>query len=407
MMKSSQTPQPKQHISSSVLLLVVGAALILFSIAVMLGLGWQELSTLGKIAGTGIPLLIMYGLAFASRRHPTYSILAPYLFVIASLILPFVVGELVYQVGYGQADNTWYFITPPLILLVLYSLLEFWAELPGHAYFVVISLIFAAVDLGKLKDLGSFWQVAIAIVTGLVLLIVGELMRQAEAKQEAPIYTVAGFITLLAGILLLPTSVVSYVISWIPDRLIISIGNVLISALLLGIAVYFAQQWKKHADDITAYRLRLVAENVAAITLVLPGLNIAVNQISLSNDIIVLALGILALIVSYLIRVRLFRIMGYIGALFGLLHIPVRYLFGLGFSWPLLLLVIGFLLIALAFFVLNVQSREKLNILWSTSNSSMYGLGKDLPANYPQKALPSWQLLALIILFFILMNVFI
>lgn len=378
--------------SASRALLLVGGLFVIFGILVLLFGSWSELGPVGHVLATTVPLLALYWLSFLAWKKPLYRTLSSTILIVASVILPLVIGVIITETHSYNSTDPWLGLVVSLISLVIYAIIEFWLQQEQQAFFTGVALVASTLNLASVMHWAPYWHPVAALLAGLVLLKVARFLKQSQSDGEASVYHTIGFAITMFSAAALPFSYYVNIFNT-PSQpeLYISLGYPVIALFFLGVAIYFSYLWRQYSKDILAYQLRVFAENAAAVVLVVPAILIAMSHTHRLDDLIVFVLGVLALSISYAIRVRLFRIMGYVGVLFAFIRVILVRLTLLKLTWPILLLAIGFILIMLAFLVIYLQAKQSLSILWKETDDSLFHLGEEGTFSKTQHSWSVWQ----------------
>ena len=351
-------------------LLLAGSSFVIIAIFVLIFASWNAFSQSGRIVATLLPLLALYLLGFGTRQKPGWSDLAKYTILTGSIILPVAVGVLVDQLKLAAYPSSTFFFYVFFVTTIVYVCLEFALRQKTHALLSVVSAIGLACSFSAAINAENYIYCLMGILISVFFLSVAWQADRADDRYQANIYLVAGTVAGLLALVSLPQAYFGF-----GFNSSVTLGYLVVAVIFFAVAVLYSREWQARKSE-HALLLRQIAEIFSALTLIVPAILAALfaGRDTL-NALLALIVGVLALLISSFVRVNLFRPLGCYAAAIGLFELVFLAFNQLKAVWPIALLVLGFLLIGIAYGFQHFKYRELFQKFISQSDSSLFGLG--------------------------------
>ena len=347
-------PEPPTEHSSranpTTALLLAGISLILIAVVVIVTASWQQFSPIGRILATFLPLCALYAMGLQGYRSTNR--FAPYLLVAASTIVPFVTGVLLQQSGFGTVNDPAFWLIIGLVTLSVSLYFEFGLQQTFHTPLTILSLLLVPQFAANLIWTDQSFGFSLAgIASGVALLVVA---TKVPNEQRAHTYTVLGILAGWLGVAFLPALLfINEPLGVASLLLYLGFGLLLIVLAIYSSGIYIATK------DKNVLLVRQTAEQTAPLLLILPAVLACMGDPgNPTKSLLLLIIGVLVTLFSSFILVRSFRILGYGGMIGGLLFLLFLAFSALQASWPLVLLAVGFVLIAAAYGLQHRANRD-------------------------------------------------
>ncbi len=358
--------------SSSLWYLLSGAGLIVLGIVVVITKSWDLMPSYSRIGLILAAVIGLYTLGFSTRKDAKSQLVSRISLSAADLILPLAIGTSIIQSGlYTEVDATLVFLVS-LISLAGYVILESTSSLPWHSLGTIFSATALAFSFGSLIDTSQLGYAILSLIPAYFFFSLAWHHIRHHNELSAKGYQSAATVLAVGGLLLLPESFTT-VQPWV--RLLIWIAT---SCAALGIACLYGFLYQKEHYELD-YRVRATFEMIAPIMLGVTSFGYIVGNPTSAMQLLGIILGIVVLLASLRIPLKLLRPVGgiiitvsLIGLLVSSSKAPI--------FWPVLLVVGGALLMAIGSALHNPTTRKNsLSFLLSKitpGQGSFFGLGE-------------------------------
>ena len=340
----------KRTLSATDILLACGALLIVVALFVLASASWGTFSPASRIITAVIPLLALYGIGFGSRTKPEHRQLSQATIITGSIILPLVLGIIAYQSQlYPYLDASLVFAIS-LISLVWYVYLEFGLRERWHSVGTMVASVTMAVSFGEIVNAPVWGYALMAVILAYFFLSISHFY---ESETEDPLQLAAGYgnagaILGLGGLIFFPLDFINshHYGTWANVDSILMYA--VVAAILFAVAIGYSREWQKNRKPLNL-TLRQVSEVSAGIALTVPAILVCLGTGQAADILVSLVVGVLTIILASYVKLSLYRYLGLATTVLGLLRLLFVAVTQIGLAWPILLLVIGFLLIGVAF----------------------------------------------------------
>ncbi len=354
-------------------LLLAGSSLIVIAMLVMIAASWNSFSPAGRIITAVIPLVLLYILGFASRKNPEQRGLSRYTILTGSLIFPLVIGVVIYQSGLyrpeGEGVNATLTFLVTLISLVWFLILEFLLDEALHTPLTIVAALSLALSFGSVLEVDTYVYYLLGILLAYFFLSLGWTLNGSLRRWQTDLYMYVGALVGTYSLLALPAA---YFQDFLTLPTLVSYGGVAVIFFL--VAVFYAGEWQRERSD-NVLAVRRLAEQLAALTLTVPAIIICLGTDLTEITLVTFLFGLLALLLGTVVRVATFRYAGLATAIIAGIKILGLAFTSVEAAWPIILLVIGFILIGLAYSLHRVKYQDVLQHLWEEPKQSLFGLG--------------------------------
>lgn len=400
--------QPSSQQSSHILA-VVGGALVVLGIVALIFASWGSFTPSGRMLATALPLAAVYGLSFWGYRQQSTRDIGRYALVTASIIMPFVLGVLIYQSGlYADVDGQL------ITLLALASaanagVIELYYRERSHTAVTLVSLLVATGGFVYWMSLDGLGIVLSILLAGFLMQVVGRIQNPEVAGGESvAAWHYVGSTVVLLGLFALPHAVLSLMNGESPygwyalHPLFLSLMYVGVGIINLFVAAWYSRQWQEHRHQHALLALRRLFERTSAAFMVLPPLLYTLSSDTAGPFLVLLGASLLALGLSLKVRVAWFRSLAVAGFVVGLIRLILLGLRELSAAWPIVLMVVGIAFLTLA--LLGARgAKDWLQPLFTLPKETWEGLGEEPAEKKPAaKGMSSgwlWFAVALLALF--------
>ncbi len=239
-----------------------------------------------------------------------------------------------------------------------------------HAPFTIIAAFGVAYWFNHLIAAPDYYYSLAGVILGIFYLYIGFQAARQKNNYQMLFYNLAGGATTLLGLLSFPIAYFS-----LEFNSQITLAYCVISLVLFSYAIVYSLEWQKNKiEDMLS--LRRFFELAFASTLTIPAVFATwIDPHQSLNALLAIVLGISSIALSGFIRLYFLRIAGYISFISGFLIILFYALREIKALWPTTLLIVGFILIGLAYFGSHRDYRKGFRTLLAMPNNSLYGLG--------------------------------
>ena len=366
-------------VSPANIILTSGALLIVVAVFVLASTSWESFSPVSRILTSLIPLIILYAIGFGLRKQAAHHVLSQVTLITGSIILPITLGITIYQSGlYPFVDATLVFGVA-LVSLIWYGFLEFVLAERWQAIGTIVASSVLAVSFGEIVNLPNWGYYLLAIILAFFYLCASRTYissYNSTPPHLAAWYSGTAIILGTCGLVLLPPTFTQWANLGSVSDIYTLILYILAAAILFAVAVLFSREWQETKSPLDL-ALRQLTEQLSV--LVLGGAAILIGLTSNETDaiIITILIGIAALILGAYVRITLLRPIGLVALVIGLLKLILFAATQVGAAWPILLLVVGFILIGIAYIAQTEHNTDLWKRLLKSPNesSSLFGLG--------------------------------
>lgn len=364
-----------EKFDSTKALLVIGILLIAIATIIVAWSSWSNVAPFVRVLYIALPMILLYAIAYFLQNKAIYQEIQKGLFATASFILPFALGTFFYQFDIlsTRAAST----DDNIILLIFFS------AFVGLIYYAIIEFAFRQYFM-SLMTLLAFWvstislfiyfdtsetaAIWISLLFSAIIFGLGYLFSIIKLSNNKT-YVVLGALPVS---ILLPTATLLTINSESSSG---NEANALILAsfgivyLLFAIALnYFYLQTKEKAFHV----LKRLHEEYAPIMMLMPILFLSfTNQIF---GMLLIGLSVIYILITAKINIKTLPYMGAIGLVAGVMVITGKY-FKDSISWPIIILLIGFLSIGLGLLIKKLTKFRD-----QEENNNFLGLGEDSSA---------------------------
>ena len=361
--------QPEKN-SFSPFLLISGSALVVLGVLVFVVASWSAFPAWARIVLSLLPPLLLYSVAWLKITQTIHPSARHILTLAASLTFPLSIGALIYQSGYYTTTDTSLFFLTSLVSTIWFLWLMLGKREKWHNWLLIIASLVLLSNFLQLVGLPSYVESISYVILAYFYLSLGWYLDHSEAEKESLPFVYIGLLVGLIGC-------VTFTPNWLGSAITISslMSYLLISALLFLVAILYSQEWQKNKRS-GAYMVRRTAEIAACLTLTVPLLFVSANTpLDTATLLCALLIAIGATLLSLVIRIKILRFMGFLSLIFTLLPILSLALNQVTAFWPLLLLVAGFILIALAFLSHHPKAPSLISQFKHLPKETLWGLG--------------------------------
>ncbi|MBU6389061.1 DUF2157 domain-containing protein [Patescibacteria group bacterium] len=370
-------PRPPEHptVSPSTMLLILGSSLIVIAIVVLIAFSWNSFLPVERVLVSLLPLVVLYGLAYRSGSVRSQPKLSFYTALAGSVLFPLVLGIILYQTGlFGSANgpvDSLLVLCVSLISLIWYALLEFGYRQSSHGPLTVAAAVLAIISFANVVQAPDYVYSLLFALLAYFLISTATFFRGESQEMEERVYKYSGIIAALYGLLTFPIAFTSLDFDFNTVLLYLPVA-----ALFFLLAVLFSQRWQaeRRPDDLQA---RQIFEQCFALTLVLPAVFASFSDNSAETIVLLIILSALSLAFSTVIRVGTLLWLGLMGLVLGVLEILVFFADqSIPGFWTILLLILGFILIGIAYGMHYLPEQKLIRKLWNQQSPSWFRLGE-------------------------------
>ncbi len=330
------------------LLAILGGFLIVLGILTLIASSWSSFTPLGRIVTVLIPQVVLYVLVAINRKDQSTRAIGKYALITASVILPFVLGAVIYQSGaYGAVDAALVSILA-LVSTANSLLIEFLGRDKLHTPLTLVSLVTTGVAFSNWMGLDFSGFALVMLLVGSFMLAFGALQDIRKDEYNAMAWHAAGFVIFLGSLLVLPSSLVPGTVDGDLRVTLISLGYVVSSLILLCITVLYSRLWQAQKETSIFHEIRTIGENVAALALVVPAIFSSIGSSSAGAFLVLLGASLISIAISTKVRVNFYRRLGIAGIAVALVRLVLLGVQQLAAFWPILLIAGGLILLIMA-----------------------------------------------------------
>jgi hypothetical protein len=369
-MNNPETPNQ----SSTNALLASGSLLIVLALIILVSSSWANVAPAYHILIAIIPVVALYFIGFKTKTLPQQQKISQATLLTASAIFPIALGIIIYQSGlYTFVDATLVFLVS-LISLIWFLILEFVFLLPWHSAGTIIAGTALVYSFASLIDARAWGYSLLSLLLAYFFLSLGlNYQRHDDTSINAWLYNHTGLLLGLFGALTFPLNLLN-AYAELQKPIYYTLLYVIVSLLLFAIAITYSKEWQRSKAPFSLL-MRQVTETFSALTLTVPAFIIMFASSDTTDTLMAVVCGVASLVISNYIRVRLFRTLGLITLGFAILRILFFAVTQVAAFWPVLLLLLGFLLIGLAYLAHQIEYKNILQKILGSPSDSLFGLG--------------------------------
>jgi len=364
--------EPGKPLAPTEVFSIMGVLLIIAAAGIVLLSQWQAVSVWGRILFLFIPVAALFGLASylhdkPQNRHLEFTSLAT-----GSLLLPFLVGTVLFQLQIITSVSPALFIWSAFFGLVNAAVLEFVFKRWQFASLTLINfyvILLAALHAGNASIAAMSWTLTI------ISIIVARLGIWLSTEKKLPDgngFAVVGTLATLVG-LFWDAQLGNY--AALNSRSLTSLDDLSAIATAglaipyLAFAIGFQKLYRRYSEP-TFFSLRYLLENGAPLILLLPLLTNGIGNGS-SNIFASLALffSLAFIIGSMYIPIAVLLPLGAIGTVIAILQLTSHFFAG-SVSWPIAVFAAGFTLLIVSLLIARTSHLRK-----HISEAQTMGLG--------------------------------
>jgi hypothetical protein len=393
--KGANGSNVKRRIDPAKAFVWLGIILILSAVIAAIAANWSGATPWLKVLYTAVPMIIFYVLSFFLARNEETKIYERLTFVTASLLLPVSVGTTLYEFGVYKDLNSHFVAICTGLAAAYFLFFEFYAK---RSYLSLLSILSLYVTFEAIlfnwslnNEFASGWC---TIGFSLLILVVGVLLKNKDRSKDT--YLATGTVLSLVGLPIMIYQTIDKYTDSLPFEspffFVAAVG-----LLYLMVAHIYNSYSEKLGGDELIYNLKRLVEEVAVPLVVLPIVFLGTSD-SLRHYylFISLFLGIGAILAAARLKIKSLPLSGGFMILISVLTLASDF-FHDSAKWPLLVIIFGFLSIALGLWIRRIyKDQESLDLFW--------GLGQDVERENKIAHKATWWsvLLTIIVVWFII-----
>jgi uncharacterized membrane protein YuzA (DUF378 family) len=381
-----ETP-PKKELSIAAIIALIGGALILAATIALVSASWGTFSNAARVSILSAPVVALYIAGFLTRSKADFEEVSTISLVTACLAFPFALGFAIFQLSNAtEVDGSFIALVSGISFLWLLAM-EFACKIRQISLFTFTAIAsWIVATTSTLPNAPYFSDIAFIIVGLATLFGIHTVVPLDGDRKQLRSYLILGSLSVFSTVFTLRDNI-SETLPY-ADVLVVDVLSILAYAVLglLGVlvAVHAAKMWKSTGERLYG-ELRVVTENSLLLLASIPSFLIAfASGLEESAPQVLLALLISGAALGFATRLRLKGSASVAWVLVGALTIQLVLIAfsAIEVSWPILVLIVGGLLFALAFFLSSRQGKQSKK---STSDSEvamtthLWDLGEPLP----------------------------
>lgn len=382
--ESEHSTQQRSAVSfySSDSLIALGGILIILAVLMMAFSSWDSITPFNRCIGALIPLVALYAIGFSLRGKVEHARLSQASLLIGSAIFPFVLGIILYQSGLlhsdaGASDPVLAFIVS-LISLAWFLVMEFVFNQKWHGVLTAIVSLTILSSLVQIILPPDYVEPLLGLLVAYFALTAAWYLGQSAREEQATVYAVMGAAFGLVSLFCLPFSYFADAFG-LPSV----VAYVGIAGLLFLVAALYGPEYRIN-HKVSVLLVRRAAEQSSAIILTVPAIFALFNHYDFGYSLVAFMLALFSECIAHFVKVQAFRIFGIFGMVISGIALLGSIITNSSALWPIILLVIGFILMGMAY----AQQHAPLTLITKAfalpSENSLFDLG--LTYNLPPAA---------------------
>lgn len=383
-----QHPAESHQNSTATVLAIIGSILVIISVIALVFANWRSLDVWMRIAVIAAPMLLLYLAGFTSRGHDHRRTISSVAFFTANAVFPAWLGVFIYQTGIMPIIDGSFITLVAAATTLWYALQEFAFNLKENS--LLTSLAFTVWLIALLDTLGmTTWinMLIVAVIGFIGLLASGSLRSTTLTRFQIQVYTGLSAIFFTFGSFFWPIYIGSDSYNLYQyEGIIHQLAFVAASAMIL-LALRSVHAAAKEHSDFTLYSLRGYLSVIFYLFLLIPTTIIALfSDVTTGAGFLELVIAVLAngsaLLLANHVKLRALRILPstVLLPLLGIKALVIAFS-AIEITTPLLILVIGLLLFAVAFLISSRRLATAGFTTWLTSSpdQTLWGMGESNP----------------------------
>ncbi len=347
----------------------LGIILILSAVIATIAANWSGATPWLKVLYIVIPMIIFYVLSFFMAKSEETKIYERLTFTVASILMPVSLGTILYQFGVYKEINSNFIAICSSVAAAYFLFFEFYAKRRYLSLLSILSLYasFEAIifNWSMNNEFASGWC---SIGFSLLILAFGIFLKNKDRLKDS--YLAVGTVFSLVG---LPIMIYQTIDKY-TDSLSFEFPFFFVTAvglIYLIIAHFYNNFSEKLEGDTTIYNLKRLIEEIAVPLVILPIVFLGTTESSRHYYLFIsLFLGIGAILAAARLKIKSLPLSGGFMILISVLTLASDF-FHDSAKWPLLVIIFGFLSIALGLWIRRIyKDQESSDLFW--------GLGQDL-----------------------------
>jgi hypothetical protein len=357
---------------------IVGSFLTVVGILTVIGSSWDTFSSMGRVMTVFLPLLVLYGVyTYIQKRQENLDI-GRYSLFTASLILPFVVGVIGYELGVYDEVNADTVAALAALSALNAGLIEFLHRDRNHAVLTLGSLFVATAAFGSWLELKSAGLTILFSLLGALILAVGLSRPTLKPDFSETAWHSTGFVLLITSLAIFPLSLADELDLRDGENMwLVPLIYTLVGGLLLLIAVLYSRLWQLQKDHTLFHHIRSFSEQIAPLLIVAPATIASLSSSDPEPFFILLLASSVVAVISAQVNLPIYRYIALIGFGAAIIRLVLLGLEQLSLAWPLILISLGILMVLAAAF--GKKGRAFADSLLQLPQTSWEQLGEPLP----------------------------